>query len=311
MADYRFGIDFGGTKIEIAVLDRDGQLVIRERVPNPRIYEQSIGTVRDLVANVEARLGAVPHHRAHAGQKTSTLGIGIPGSISPDTGLIKNANSTWLNSKPFGVDLDEALQRVVRVENDANCFALSEAADGAGAGARTVFGVIIGTGMGAGIVCDGALVPGRHHIAGEWGHVPLPWPRIEEFPMPKCFCGNEGCLERFLCGPALGEDWRGKGSHSTAGIEDAARDGDVAAQAALDRYVERFARACALAINILDPDVIVLGGGVSNINTIYERVPLLLDRHVVTPHCTTPIVRNRHGDSSGVRGAAWLWDVDA
>lgn len=309
MADYRLGIDFGGTKIEIAVLDRDGALILRERVPNPGIYEDAVIAVRDLVASVEARLGSAATHRAAQGQKSSTLGIGIPGSISPETGLIKNANATWLNNQPFGRDLDVALDRSVRVENDANCFALSEAADGAGAGAPTVFGVIIGTGMGAGIVSNGRLLEGRHRIAGEWGHVPLPWVRLEEFPLPKCFCGNEGCLERYLCGPALAQDWKGIGHRSTAGIEDAARDGDLAAVHALDRYMDRFSRACALAINFFDPDVIVLGGGVSNLETLYERVPPLLGRHVITPVCTTPIVKNKHGDSSGVRGAAWLWDV--
>ncbi|AOX16527.1 ROK family protein [Kozakia baliensis] len=311
MADYRLGIDFGGTKIEIAVLDRAGDLVLRERVPNPGIYDQAVIAVRDLVASVEQRLGSVSAHKAQQGQKTSTLGIGIPGSISPETDLIKNANATWLNNQPFGRDLDAALDRPVRVENDANCFALSEAADGAGAGAATVFGVIIGTGMGAGIVNNGRVVEGRHRIAGEWGHTPLPWLRLEEFPLRKCFCGNEGCLERYLCGSALAQDWKGPGERNTAGIEEAARNGDLAAIGALDRYMDRFSRACALAINFLDPDVIVLGGGVSNLDSLYERVPPLLARHVITPVCTTPIVRNKHGDSSGVRGAAWLWDVNA
>ncbi|BAT19892.1 ROK family protein [Asaia bogorensis] len=309
MADYRLGIDFGGTKIEIAVLDRAGDLQLRERVPNPGIYEDAVIAVRDLVASVDQRLGSVASHLAAPGQLTSTLGIGIPGSISPETGLIKNANATWLNNQPFGIDLDRALNRSVRVENDANCFALSEAADGAGAGNRTVFGIIIGTGMGAGIVVDGKVIGGRHSIAGEWGHTPLPWVRMEEFPLPKCFCGNEGCLERYLCGPELAKDWKGVGHHNTAGIEEAAANGDIAAIGALDRYMDRFSRACALAINFLDPDIIVLGGGVSNLDSIYERVPPLLARHVITPTCTTPIVRNKHGDSSGVRGAAWLWDV--
>jgi len=311
MADYRLGIDFGGTKIEIAVLDRAGELILRERVPNPGIYDEAVLAVRDLVASVEGRLGAVASHTPRSDARTTTLGIGIPGSISPETGLIKNANATWLNNQPFGRDLDAAMNRTVRVENDANCFALSEASDGAGAGATTVLGVIIGTGMGAGIVHGGKLIEGKHRIAGEWGHVPLPWLRIEEFPLPKCFCGNEGCLERYLCGSALAQDWKGSGHRNTAGIEDAARNGDVAAQAALDRYMDRFSRACAMAINFLDPDAIVLGGGVSNLDSLYERVPPLLARHVITPTCTTPILRNKHGDSSGVRGAAWLWDVEA
>lgn len=310
MADYRMGIDFGGTKIEIAVLDRGGGMLLRERIPNPGVYEAAVLAVRDLVAGLDSRLGSRPHDSAEAGHPTSTLGLGIPGSISPESGLVKNANATWLNAKPFGADLTRALGREVRVENDANCFALSEAADGAGAGASVVLGVIIGTGMGAGIVHDGRLMPGRHHIAGEWGHVPLPWVRQEEFPLPRCFCGNEGCLERYLCGPALARDWKGADAHSADGIEAAAAEGDAAAAAALDRYMDKLARACAMAINFLDPDVIVLGGGVSNLATLYTRVPPLLARHVITPVCTTPILRNRHGDSSGVRGAAWLWPVD-
>ncbi|MBB2176334.1 ROK family protein [Gluconacetobacter johannae] len=300
MTGYRIGIDFGGTKIEIAALAaHDGRELVRRRIANPGHYDGAIHAIRDLVAGVDSELG---------GQ--GTVGIGIPGSISPDTGVIKNANATWLNNQPFGRDLTAAVGREVRVENDANCFALSEAVDGAGAGKRVVFGVIVGTGMGAGIVVDGKLLIGAHHIAGEWGHIPLPWPRLEEMPMPKCFCGNEGCLERFLSGSALAQDWKGPGNRSTAGIEEQAEAGDQAAIGALDRYMDRLARACALAINFLDPDVIVLGGGVSNLNSIYERVPLLMPRYVITPRCTTPIIRNRHGDSSGVRGAAWLWSND-
>ena len=308
MADYRLGIDFGGTKIEIAVLDWTGELKLRERVANPGTYSQAVTAVRDLVESVDRRLGSKPLHLAAPGQLSSTLGIGIPGSISPETGLIKNANATWLNNQPFGVDLEGALRRRIRVDNDANCFALSEAVDGAGKEGSVVFGVILGTGMGAGIVVNRRLVRGRHFIAGEWGHTPLPWTRLEEFPLPKCFCGNEGCLERYLCGPALASDWKGVGHHNTAGIEEAAAKGDLAASGALDRYADRLARACAMAINFLDPDVIVLGGGVSNLDCLYERVPLMMRRHVVTPTCTTPIVRNVHGDSSGVRGAAWLWN---
>ncbi|CAP55807.1 ROK family protein [Gluconacetobacter diazotrophicus] len=300
MTDYRIGIDFGGTKIEIAALARkDGQELVRRRIVNPGYYDGAITAIRDLVAGVDTELG---------GQ--GTVGIGIPGSISPDTGVIKNANATWLNNQPFGRDLTAAVGREVRVENDANCFALSEAVDGAGAGFGVVLGVIIGTGMGAGIIVNGKLLIGAHHIAGEWGHVPLPWPRIEEMPLPKCFCGNEGCLERYLSGSALAQDWKGPGNRSTAGIESAAEDGDQTAIGALDRYMDRMARACAMAINFLDPDVIVLGGGVSNLQSIYDRVPLLMPRYVITPRCNTPIVRNRHGDSSGVRGAAWLWSGD-
>lgn len=311
MADYRLGIDFGGTKIEIAVLDRSGALVLRERVPNPGIYQDAVIAVRDFVFDVEARLNATPFQSKSSGKSTTSLGIGIPGAISPETGLVKNANATWLNHQPFGRDLDTALQRPVRVENDANCFALSEASDGAGAGQRVVFGVILGTGMGGGIVCEGKVIGGRHSIAGEWGHMPLPWLRKEEFPLPRCFCGNEGCLERYLCGASLAQDWKGVGHRNTAGIEQAAAEGDIDAARALDRYVDKLSRACAMIINFLDPDMIVLGGGVSNLSSLYERVPPLLQRHVITPTCTTPIVQNMHGDSSGVRGAAWLWPVDA
>ncbi|QDH16404.1 ROK family protein [Swingsia samuiensis] len=309
MADYRLGIDLGGTKIEIAALNRVGELVLRERIPNPGVYDEAVKAVRDFVTQIDQRLGSVSSHRVSAGQKTSTLGIGIPGSISPETGLIKNANATWLNNNPFGRDLESAMSRPVRIENDANCFALSEAADGAGKGATTVFGVIIGTGMGAGIVNNGRVMEGRHHVAGEWGHIPLPWMIPGDGEPRKCFCGNSGCMERYLCGPALAEDWKGAGNRNTAGIEEAAANGDQAAIDALNRYVERFARACSLVINFLDPDVIVLGGGVSNLETLYKRVPPLLSRNVITPVCNTAIVKNKHGDSSGVRGAAWLWDV--
>ncbi|MCF3635586.1 ROK family protein [Komagataeibacter intermedius] len=283
MATYRIGIDFGGTKIEIAALAKDGTERVRRRISNPGNYPAAIGAMCELIHGVDKELGG-----------TGTVGIGIPGSISPDTGVIKNANATWLNNQPLVRDMSAALGRDVRVENDANCFALSEAIDGAGAGHHCVFGVIIGTGMGAGIVIDQKLLIGRNHIAGEWGHTPLPWPRLEEFPMPKCFCGNEGCMERFLSGSALAQDWKGPGHRSAARIEQEAEAGDLTAIGALDRY--------------MDPDVIVLGGGVSNLDSIYERVPRLMQRYVITPNCTTPIVRNRHGDSSGVRGAAWLWD---
>ncbi|TPW33741.1 ROK family protein [Oecophyllibacter saccharovorans] len=309
MADYRLGIDFGGTKIEVLALDRSGTEVLRERVPNPGVYDQAVLAVRDLVQGAEQKIGCVSGHRITGTQPTSTLGVGIPGSLAQETGLVHNSNATWLNNHPFGRDLEAALERPVRVENDANCFALSEAADGAGAGYNTVFGVIIGTGMGGGIVANGRVLGGRHGIAGEWGHIPLPWAESEDEPMRPCFCGNVGCQERYLCGPVLAEEWHGPGHRSPHGIEEAARNGDPAAIKALDRYIERFARACGQAINFLDPDVIVLGGGVSNLKTIYERLPKILPKHVITSPCTTPVVKNRHGDSSGVRGAAWLWDL--
>lgn len=296
MSDYRLGIDIGGTKIEIVALDAEGQVVLRHRVSNPGTYQGLLSEVKKLVDDVHARTN--PY---------ATVGVGIPGAVDAHTRLVKNANATWLNGQPFADDLQDVLGFPVRVENDANCFALSEATDGAAAGCHVVFGVILGSGMGGGIIVDGKPLKGLHDIAGEWGHTPLPWVREDEFPMPKCFCGNSGCLERFLCGPALAEAWKGAGNRSVQGIEEAAASGDQAAQRALDLYVDRLGRACALIVNILDPDAIVLGGGVSNLNCLYERVPDVMKRYVITPECKTKLLKNKHGDSSGVRGAAWLW----
>ncbi|MGF1276641.1 ROK family protein [Acetobacter pasteurianus] len=296
MSDYRLGIDIGGTKIEIVALDAEGQVVLRHRVSNPGTYQGLLSEVKKLVDDAHARTN--PY---------ATVGVGIPGAVDAHTRLVKNANATWLNGQPFADDLQDVLGFPVRVENDANCFALSEATDGAAAGCHVVFGVILGSGMGGGIIVDGKPLKGLHDIAGEWGHTPLPWVREDEFPMPKCFCGNSGCLERFLCGPALAESWKGSGNRSVQGIEDAAASGDQAAQRALDLYVDRLGRACALIVNILDPDAIVLGGGVSNLNCLYERVPDVMKRYVITPECKTKLLKNKHGDSSGVRGAAWLW----
>jgi fructokinase len=296
MADFRIGIDFGGTKIEVAAIAGDGRMLLRRRIPNPSEYNGAIVAIRDLVHGVEAELNGV-----------GTVGVGIPGAVSPDTGLVKNANSVWLNGRPFARDLTASLEREVRVENDANCFALSEAVDGAGAGGRIVFGVILGTGVGGGIVVDERVLVGRHSIAGEWGHNPLPWIRQDEFPLPKCFCGNEGCIERYLCGSALAEDCDGPGHRDASSIPDRADAGEANAIAALERHSERLARALASVINFLDPDIIVLGGGLSNMKHLYIQVPKLLGRHVISPQFTTPILPNKHGDSSGVRGAAWLW----
>lgn len=296
MSDYRLGIDIGGTKIEIVALDAEGQVVLRHRVSNPGTYQGLLSEVKKLVDDAHARTN--PY---------ATVGVGIPGAVDAHTRLVKNANATWLNGQPFADDLQDVLGFPVRVENDANCFALSEATDGAAAGCHVVFGVILGSGMGGGIIVDGKPLKGLHDIAGEWGHTPLPWVREDEFPMPKCFCGNSGCLERFLCGPALAEAWKGAGNRSVQGIEEAAASGDQAAQCALDLYVDRLGRACALIVNILDPDAIVLGGGVSNLNCLYERVPDVMKRYVITPECKTKLLKNKHGDSSGVRGAAWLW----
>jgi fructokinase len=296
MADFRVGIDFGGTKIEIVAIANDGTETLRRRVPNPLAYGTAVQAVRDLVHGVESELGG-----------SASVGVGIPGAVSPDTGLVKNANSTWLNGEPFARDLSTALEREVRVENDANCFALSEAVDGAGAGHSIVFGVILGTGVGGGIVVNERVLVGRHSISGEWGHTPLPWARPDEVPGISCFCGNSGCAERYLAGPSLAEDCDGPGHRDASGLPGRAASGDAIAIAALDRHVERLARGLAQIINILDPHVIVLGGGLSNMQHLYVDVAPLLQRHVISPHCTTPIVQNLHGDSSGVRGAAWLW----
>ena len=292
----RIGIDFGGTKIEIIALGKGNQERLRRRIPNPRTYAAAIASVQTLVQDAETELGA-----------TCTVGVGIPGAISPATGLVLNANSLWMNNHPFDRDLSAALGREVRVENDANCFALSEAADGAASGHRVVFGVILGTGCGGGLVVDRAVLPGRHRICGEWGHTPLPWPTPEDLPYPACFCRNTGCIERYIAGPSLAADCDGPGHDDARALPARAAAGDVRAAAALARHADRTARGFALIINILDPDAIVIGGGLSNMAHLYTDVPALLQRHVNADGVATPVLRSRHGDSSGVRGAAWLW----
>jgi fructokinase len=295
----RIGVDFGGTKIEAAALGADGIFLSRVRAPNPGDYDAAIRTVVDLVGQAEhAAAERAPH-----------VGIGHPGSISPVDGLIRNANSTWLNDKPFGADVEAALARPVRLANDANCLAVSEATDGAGAGGHIVFAGILGTGCGGGVAVDGKVVQGRNGIAGEWGHIPLPWPNDEEYPGPLCWCGRRGCLEMWISGTGLRDDYRqATGQHPDgATIIAAARTGEPAASAALDRYVDRLARALAMVCDLIDPDVIVLGGGMSNTAEIYERLPALIEANAFTDSFTTPIRPALHGDSSGVRGAAWLW----
>lgn len=293
----RLGIDLGGTKIEIVALDRDGAVRLRRRTGTPDDYPAMIEAIARLVAAAERELGG-----------RGTVGVGIPGSLSPATGLVRNANSQALNGHPLDVDLAAALGREVRVTNDANCLAMSEAADGAGAGHRTVFAAILGTGCGAGIVTSGRILDGPNRTGGEWGHTPLPWMRPEEFPGPRCWCGRHGCLETFLCGPALAADCDGPGARDAGSIPARAAAGEAKAAAALARHADRLARALGMIANILDPDIIVLGGGLSNMAHLYTDVPPLMAAHVFGDVARTPIVPARHGDSSGVFGAARLWD---
>jgi fructokinase len=294
----RIGIDLGGTKIEAIAIMADGREALRRRVPTPR---------GDYAATVEAIAALVEHVERAAGQRGS-VGVGIPGAISPATGLVKNANSTWLIGRPLADDLPRRLGRPVRFANDANCFALSEATDGAAAGCAVVFGVIVGTGVGGGLVVHGRGVTGANAIAGEWGHNPLPAPRPEDGAGRACYCGRRGCIETYLSGPALTADYDGRTSPEE--IARRAEAGDASAEAALARYDDRMARALASVINIVDPDAIVLGGGLSNIDRLYSSVPLRWSRHVFSDRVATRLVRARHGDSSGVRGAAWLWETD-
>jgi fructokinase len=297
----RIGIDLGGTKIEGLALGDDGREIDRRRVPAPRgHYDDTVRAIADLVATIENTVRA-----------PGTVGVGIPGAVSPATGVIKNANSTWLNGRHLAEDLSRTLNREVRLANDANCFALSEASDGAAAGAAVVFGVIIGTGTGGGVVVNGRIVVGENAIGGEWGHNPLPAPEDDERPGPACYCGRSGCIETYLSGPALARDYVALGGRDLAAIDVAARaaDSDPIALRCLDRYERRFARAIASVINVLDPNVVVLGGGLSNIARLYERVPSLWGRYIFSDRVSTRLVRAEHGDASGVRGAAWLHPV--
>ncbi len=297
---YRIGVDLGGTKIEIAALDRHGALRHRSRIDTPRDYGATLEAIAELVAGAERAIGA-----------RATVGIGMPGAISTATGGVKNANSTWLNGRPFRDDVSHRLGREVRIANDANCFALSEALDGAGRGAAIVFGVILGTGVGGGIVVHGRVLEGANAIAGEWGHNALPLPGPADHPLPACYCGRRGCVETYLSGPGLAADHARGGGERLAAAEIAARAqaGDRACAATLARYEERLARALAVVINIVDPDVVVLGGGLSRIERLYERVPALWAAHVFSDAVRTRLVPPAHGDSGGVRGAAWLWEA--
>jgi fructokinase len=298
-ARFRIGLDVGGTKIAGAALDRAGRIYAERRMATPAgDYAGTIAAIAGIVAGLEGEIGA-----------RATVGIGIPGTIVAATGLVKNANSSWLIGRPFGRDVEAALGREVRVANDANCFALSEAVDGAAAGCATVFGVILGTGVGGGIVVDGRLLVGANAIAGEWGHNPLPAPSSDESPGPPCYCGRAGCIETFLSGPGLAADHRRHGGAALAGPEIAAgaAGGDPGCRATLDRHAGRLARALAGIINLIDPDAIVLGGGLSALGFLYDEVPRRWGRHVFSDSVVTRLLPPRHGDASGMRGAAWLW----
>jgi fructokinase len=297
--EFSIGVDLGGTKIECILLGSDGREVHRRRIPAPRgVHERTVQSIKDLVLEADKVAGRV-----------CSVGVGIPGALSKVTGLVKNANSTWLIGKPLRTDLEAALNRPVRIDNDANCFAVSEAVDGAGQAADVVFGVILGTGVGAGVAISGVPLSGANAIAGEWGHNPLPWPTDEERPGDKCYCGRLGCIETFLSGPALERDHFQRTGEDILAVDIAARaaQGDSAAERTISLYEDRLARGLAHVINILDPDVIVLGGGLSNIARWYDSVPSLWSRYVFSDVVETRLLPPRHGDSSGVRGAAWLW----
>ncbi len=298
----RIGVDVGGTKIEAAGLNPDGLIRDRRRIPTPTgSYTGTVQAIVNLVREIERELG-----------EEGTVGVGIPGVVSADTGLVKNANSTWLNHHPLDRDLAAALGRPVKVANDANCFALSEAVDGAGADAEVVLGVILGTGVGAGVVVRRRPLMGANGIAGEWGHNPLPAPEPDELPGPDCYCGRQGCIETFLCGPALSRQYQAATGKSLPALEvvQLAEQGDPVASDLLERYADRLARGLAGVINILDPQVIVLGGGLSNIRLLYREVPRLWSSHVFSDQVHTKLAPAIHGDSGGVRGAAWLWLED-
>lgn len=300
----RIGIDLGGTKTEVIALDDAGEQRFRHRLPTPREdYRQTIETIAALVDMAEQATGQI-----------GSVGIGIPGSLSPYTGVVKNANSTWLNGQPFDNDVSRRLKREVRLANDANCLAVSEAVDGAAAGAQTVFAVIIGTGCGAGVALNGRAHIGGNGTAGEWGHNPLPWMDDDELRCREeipCYCGKQGCIETFISGTGFATDYQHLSGKALKGDEiiclvDAQ---DAVAELALSRYELRLAKALSHVVNILDPDVIVLGGGMSNVERLYKTVPSLMKSFVFGGECETPVRKAQHGDSSGVRGAAWLWPL--
>ena len=296
----RIGIDLGGTKIEGILLNEQGEEQQRTRIDTPRdSYPKTVQAIVDLVRQLETGC-----------EQPASVGMGIPGAISPATGLVKNANSTWLIGKPLLDELQQQLGREIKIENDANCFVVSEATDGAAQGANVVFGVIIGTGTGGGVYVRGHSIIGINAIAGEWGHNPLPWPNEDEYPGRDCYCGKKGCIETWLSGPGFSRDHRSSGGEQLKApdIVRLAEQGDTLAEASIERYEMRLAKSLASVINILDPQVIVLGGGMSNIQRLYENVPKLWASYVFSDRVDTKLVPPKHGDSSGVRGAAWLWD---
>jgi len=299
----RIGVDLGGTKIEVAVLDAAGQEIARQRTPTPHgDYDGTVRAIADLVRAVGAKTGA-----------QGPVGMGVPCAISAKTGLIKTSNATFLVGRAIDKDLAAALGRKVRIENDANCFALAETIDGAARGAQCVFGAILGTGVGAGIVMGNKVFSGNTGIAGEWGHNPLPWPEAHEFPGPRCYCGRYGCMERYVSGTAFAADHAARTGRMLKGEEivTAMRAGDAEARTTYDRYARSLARGLAVIANVLDPNAFVLGGGMSNVDEIYRDLPRLMRPHVLSDEFDTPILKPVHGDSAGVRGAAWLWGDDS
>ncbi len=295
----RIGIDLGGTKTEILCLSDQGEEILRQRYPSPQgSYQATVDSIREIVLNAEKEVGQLGH-----------VGLGIPGAISKHTGLVKNSNSTWLIGHPFQQDLEEALERKVKISNDANCFALSEAVDGAGKEYESVFGVILGTGVGGGLIINKQVLTGCNSIAGEWGHNPMPWPQAGEVTGPDCYCGLNGCIETYLSGPGLSRTFENIcGTRVDAkDISDLPHD---IVEPVFSLYEQRLARTLASVINVFDPDVIVMGGGVSNVERWYETVPKLWQKWVFGDECDTKLVKAEHGDSSGVRGAAWLWPID-
>jgi fructokinase len=297
----RIGVDLGGTKIEALAIDGKGRELCRDRVPTPRFdYDATIRTLVGAVRKIENKTG-----------QSGTVGVAIPGTVSFKTGLVKNANSTWMNGRPFDRDLGLALGREVRVANDANCLAVSEATDGAAAGKRVVFAAILGTGCGGGISIDGRVHSGMNGVAGEWGHNPLPWPRQNEYPGPQCYCGKRGCIETWISGTGLAADYQRAANAALDGREIVARSlaGEPSASAALDSYQDRLARSLAHVVNLLDPDVIVLGGGMSQVQCIYQNLPARIESYVFGRELDTQVLPAKHGDSSGIRGAAWLWPL--